>query len=82
MKKKQTEEEYVSFMEAYKLTGQAKVEGVKDFMETLIENDVKFLLFAHHISILDKYEEFCVKKNIKYIRIDGNTPLDRRHNRC
>jgi len=44
----QNEEEYVSFMEAYKLTGQAKVEGIKEFMENLIDNDVKFLLFAHH----------------------------------
>ena len=58
-------------MEAYKLTGQAKIEGIKEFIENLIENDVKFLLFAHHTNILDAYEEFCIKKSIKYIRIDG-----------
>lgn len=49
------EEEYISFMEAYRLTGLAKVEGVKDFMETLFENGVKFLLFAHHLNVLDEY---------------------------
>jgi predicted peroxiredoxin len=38
----------MSFMEAYKMTGEAKVEGVKEFMENLIDNGVKFLLFAHH----------------------------------
>jgi predicted peroxiredoxin len=48
MKKGKSEEEYLSFMEAYKLTGQAKVEGVKEFIENLVENGVKFLLFAHH----------------------------------
>ena len=63
------------------MTGQAKVEGVIDFMETLFENDVKFLLFAHHLSVLDKYEEFCVKKGHKYIRIDGSVPLEKRHSR-
>ena len=35
-------------MEAYKLTGIAKVEGVCDFIENLVENKVKFLLFGHH----------------------------------
>ena len=82
MKKGKNEEEYLSFMEAYKLTGQAKVEGVKDFIENLIENGVKFLLFAHHQNILDKYEEFCVEKAIQYIRIDGSVPLDKRHYRA
>lgn len=82
MKKVKEQEEYLSFMEAYKLTGQAKLEGVKDFMENLIENDVKFLLFAHHTAILDEYENFCIKKAIKYIRIDGQVPLDKRHYRA
>ena len=69
-------------MEAYRLTGHAKVEGVKEFMSNLIENDVKFLLFAHHINVLDEYEDFCVNKGIKYIRIDGSVPLDKRHYRA
>ena len=68
-------------MEAYRLTGLAKVDGVKEFMENLIENDVKFLVFAHHMAILDSYEDFCIKKGIKYIRIDGSVSLDKRHYR-
>ena len=52
---KQTEEEYISFMEAYKMTGLAKIEGVCDFIDNLIENNVKFLLFAHHKATLNKY---------------------------
>jgi len=59
MKKDEEDDEMVSFMEAYRLTGYAKVEGVKDFMSNLIENGVKFLLFAHHINVLDEYESFC-----------------------
>ena len=37
-----------SFMTAYRLTGEAKVKGVCEFMETLAENGAKFLVFAHH----------------------------------
>ena len=37
-----------SFMTAYRLTGESKVKGVCEFMETLAENGAKFLVFAHH----------------------------------
>lgn len=43
------------------MTGHAKVEGTKEFMTTLLENDVKFLLFAHHTAIMDEYEQHCIK---------------------
>jgi hypothetical protein len=36
-------------MEAYTLTGQAKIEGVCEFLENLIDNGAKFLVYAHHI---------------------------------
>ena len=78
----QQDEQYISFMEAYRLTGEAKIEGVKLFMDTMIDNGIKFLLFAHHMSVLDAYEKFCQKKKIEYIRIDGNVPLEKRHNRA
>lgn len=32
----------------YRMTGESKVPGICDFIENLIENDCKFLLFAHH----------------------------------
>lgn len=40
------------------MTGVAKLDGIKDFLQTLLDNKVKFLLFAHHRDILDAYEEF------------------------
>lgn len=36
------------FMNAYRLSGESKLEGITDFMETLIENNCKFIVFAHH----------------------------------
>ena len=46
------------FMVAYRLTGEAKVKGVGEFLETLHENGAKFLVFAHHKSVLDEFEKF------------------------
>jgi SWI/SNF-related matrix-associated actin-dependent regulator 1 of chromatin subfamily A len=45
-------------MMAYKLTGDSKVAGITDFMETLIENNCKFIVFAHHQSVMDSLEQF------------------------
>lgn len=48
----------LSIMEAYRLTGEAKVEGAKKYLETLIKTKAKFLLFCHHKSVMFQYEEF------------------------
>ena len=45
------------FMTAYRLTGEAKVKGVCEFMETLAENGAKFLVFAHHQSVMDELND-------------------------
>lgn len=51
-------------MELYRLTGEGKVPGIIDFMENLLENDCKFLVFAHHKSVMNKLEEYAVSKKI------------------
>jgi len=66
-------------MEAYKLTGLSKVDGVCDFIETLVDNGAKFLVFAHHLCMIDALEEFSQKKNFGYIRIDGRVMSESRH---
>jgi SWI/SNF-related matrix-associated actin-dependent regulator 1 of chromatin subfamily A len=48
-------------MEAYKLTGESKVQGTTDFMDNLLENGCKFLVFAHHLSVMDGIEEYTRK---------------------
>ena len=42
------------------------------------ENEDKFLVFAHHIDILDEIERVVQKHNIEYIRIDGSTSSEKR----
>jgi len=35
------------------MTGNSKIKGTHAFLETLIENKVKFLVFAHHLTVMD-----------------------------
>lgn len=60
-----------AFMQAYRLTGESKVEGVCDFIETLLDAGAKFLVFAHHQVVMNKIEQFLAKSKSGYIRIDG-----------
>ena len=66
------------YQKAYALTGQAKIEGIISYINYLVSEDQSFLLFAHHMIVLDKLEERIKDlkkeyKTLKYIRIDGKT---------
>ncbi|CAK59159.1 unnamed protein product (macronuclear) [Paramecium tetraurelia] len=63
----------------YMLTGQAKIKAIKDYINTLFENEIKFLFFAHHQDVLDAVQEYCVENNIQYMRIDGSVSIEQRH---
>jgi len=41
------------FGTAYRLSGEAKVAGALEFLDTLFEAGAKFLLFAHHLGVMD-----------------------------
>ena len=66
-------------LSAYQLTGSAKVKGTVEFIETLVENKVKFIVFAHHYEVMDQIEDAVVKKRINYIRIDGQIEATKRY---
>lgn len=68
-------------MNAYRLSGEAKLSGITDFMDTLVENNCKFIVFAHHKSVMDGLENYVKKTKTGYIRIDGSTNVDLRNNR-
>ncbi|CAI2373818.1 unnamed protein product [Moneuplotes crassus] len=73
------DEEEKCFLKAYHLSGTAKIVGILEFVETMIENDAKFLIFAQHLEILNKVETLVNKKKVDYIRIDGNVNTELRH---
>ena len=63
----------------YNLTASAKIRGICEFVETLLENRVKFLIFGHHYNVLDAIEETVTRKKVSHIRIDGKIDTVRRH---
>ena len=69
-----------AFNKCYILTGRAKLPGICSYLKDMIANEIKFIIYTHHIEVLDAIEnetknlKFIYYNNrTKYIRIDGNT---------
>lgn len=58
----------------YTDSAEAKIPAVLDYLGTVIEAGCKFLIFAHHLPMIDAIHEFLLKKKVACIRIDGGTP--------
>ncbi|XP_065853070.1 uncharacterized protein [Euphorbia lathyris] len=58
----------------YTDSAEAKISGVLDYLGTVVEAGCKFLIFAHHVPMIQAIHEFLVKKKVGCIRIDGSTP--------
>ena len=60
-------------------TSKAKSRAVCEYVLDLLEQDKKFLVFAHHQNMLDVLEqELLANKYDNYIRIDGSTHSEKR----
>nr|XP_020865142.1 DNA annealing helicase and endonuclease ZRANB3 isoform X2 [Phascolarctos cinereus] len=63
----------------FKQTAIAKAGATKDYIKMMLQNDsLKFLVFAHHLSMLQACTEAAVESKVRYIRIDGNVPSSER----
>ncbi|KAI7741873.1 hypothetical protein M8C21_032445 [Ambrosia artemisiifolia] len=62
----------------YTESAEAKIPAVLDYMGTVIEAGCKFIVFAHHQSMIDSIHQFLLKKKVGCIRIDGGTPAGSR----
>uniref|UniRef100_H2Z050 SWI/SNF-related matrix-associated actin-dependent regulator of chromatin subfamily A-like protein 1 n=1 Tax=Ciona savignyi TaxID=51511 RepID=H2Z050_CIOSA len=71
-------EKHGILLQYFNETAEFKLPAVRSYVLDLLEGGHKFLLFAHHKSVLDAVETDLTKKSCEYIRIDGSTPSDRR----
>lgn len=55
-----------------------KKEPVLKYLESVLEKNIKCIVFAHHKEMLDALESYCIEKNICHVRIDGTTPAAKR----
>ncbi|KAG2458961.1 ZRAB3 endonuclease, partial [Polypterus senegalus] len=63
----------------YKQTAIAKAGAVKDYIKMMLENDhLKFLVFAHHLVMLQACTEAVIEAKARYVRIDGSVPSSER----
>eukprot|EP00930_Biecheleria_cincta_P024813 TRINITY_DN17713_c0_g1_i2.p1 TRINITY_DN17713_c0_g1~~TRINITY_DN17713_c0_g1_i2.p1 ORF type:complete len:748 (+),score=116.45 TRINITY_DN17713_c0_g1_i2:117-2360(+) len=56
----------------YSATAKAKTGPVCEYVEDLIRGGCKFLVFGHHLHMLDSLESACVRSKVRFIRIDGS----------
>ncbi|XP_036396711.1 DNA annealing helicase and endonuclease ZRANB3 [Megalops cyprinoides] len=63
----------------YKQTAIAKAGAVKDYIKMMLENErLKFLVFAHHLTMLQACTEAVIEAKARYVRIDGSVPSSER----
>lgn len=79
--KLEKDEHHKHIFEMMRLTGLAKVQGVCDFIETLIENQVQFLLFAVHLQVIEALTAYLAKKKVPHVVITGAVPVSERTRR-
>lgn len=71
-----------TLMQWFSTTSTAKLKPVCDYLEDLIEKNVKFICFCHHQTMMDGISDMLLKKKVDHIRIDGATPPQTRMNAC
>lgn len=66
-------------MRCYMLSATAKLQSMKEYIGSILENDIKIIIFAHHKFIMDQLEIHIKGLKYSYIRLDGEvTPETRK----
>ncbi|EFA82162.1 SNF2-related domain-containing protein [Heterostelium album PN500] len=68
------------YTQLFRDTGLGKMAAISKFIEDKLEDNSKFLIFAHHKTVMDGIEQLVKKKKVEYIKIDGTTPAHARSN--
>lgn len=75
-------EQHGALLHYFYETCACKIPAVREYILDLLESGHKFLVFAHHKSMLDAICNCLTQKKYNFIRIDGNTPAGNRQNLC
>ncbi|XP_070141222.1 SWI/SNF-related matrix-associated actin-dependent regulator of chromatin subfamily A-like protein 1 isoform X2 [Drosophila kikkawai] len=62
----------------YARTAEVKTRAVCAYVKTLLKEDKKFIIFAHHRVMMDAISDCLSQLKVHYIRIDGQTRSDLR----
>ncbi|KAJ1529359.1 hypothetical protein ONE63_006147 [Megalurothrips usitatus] len=75
-------EKQSTLLSYFQETAAAKTKGVVQYVQDMIENKEKFLIFAHHAKMMDAICSAVEEKRADYIRIDGSVSSDIRKELC
>lgn len=64
--------------EACERLAKAKTAAVAEYLSCLLAANVRFLVFAHHLAMLDALEKSLREQSVRYFRIDGSTVMTER----
>ena len=53
------------------LSATAKLQSMKEYIASILENDIKIIIFAHHKFIMDQLEIHIKGLKYSHIRLDG-----------
>ncbi|XP_070565988.1 SWI/SNF-related matrix-associated actin-dependent regulator of chromatin subfamily A-like protein 1 [Ptychodera flava] len=71
-----------ALLQYFSESGTAKIQAVTGYIFDLLDSGHKFLIFAHHQTMLDALSESLSEKGYLHIRIDGSTSSDKRKQLC
>lgn len=63
----------------YRDAAAVKLDPVKLYIETILEKNIKCIIFAHHNVMMEGLSEFLKDKKVKFIKIDGTVLSSHRH---
>jgi SWI/SNF-related matrix-associated actin-dependent regulator 1 of chromatin subfamily A len=71
------------YLAIWKRTGEVKLPAMLEYVQDLLDGrPQKILLFAHHMAILDAFQEHLARLKVCSVRIDGQTPPKDRQDLC
>lgn len=72
----------VEIMKKYVEAAEIKLNAVIEYVNNMLEKNVKFLVYAHHAVMMDGIERFLQEKSVGFVKIDGGTPSYQRQTSC
>ncbi|CAB4061372.1 SMARCAL1 [Lepeophtheirus salmonis] len=77
-KSNSTLERKAALLEWFNTTSIAKEKAVQEYIKDLLESHHKFIVFAHHQSMIKCLQKLFEKESVGYVTIEGKTSSDNR----
>lgn len=63
-----------AFLSVVRDVGKAKIPSTIEYLSALLDEGEKVVVFSHHQLVRDELQRYLERRQVKFIRIDGQTP--------